>query len=58
MSSTTMAHHSYAMYDRSVVYVFTGVVDSINPDASHLQINFVQLMKPGMRLLAMPGEPG
>jgi len=43
MSSTTMAHHSYAMYDRSVVYVFTGVVDSINPDASHLQINFVPL---------------
>ena len=38
-----MAHHSYAMYDRSVVYVFTGVVDSINPDASHLQINFVPL---------------
>ena len=24
-------------------YVFTGVVDSINPDASHLQINFVPL---------------
>jgi hypothetical protein len=31
------------MYDRSVQYVFTGVVDSINPDASHLQINFVPL---------------
>ena len=38
-----MAHHSYAMYDRSVIYVFTGVVESINPDASHLQINFVPL---------------
>jgi hypothetical protein len=37
------AHHSFAMYDRSVQYVFTGVVDSINPDASHLAINFVPL---------------
>ena len=37
------AHHSFAMYDRSITYVFTGVVDNINPDASHLQINFVPL---------------
>lgn len=37
------AHHSFAMYDRDKVYVFTGVVDGINPDASHLQINFVPL---------------
>lgn len=37
------AHHSFAMYDNSVTFVFTGVVDSINPDASHLQINFVPL---------------
>ena len=37
------AHHSFSMYDRSIQYVFTGVVDSINPDASHLQINFVPL---------------
>ncbi len=54
-----MAHHSYAMYDRSVVYVLTGVVESINPDASHLQINFVLAkMKRGMRLFAMPRAPG
>jgi hypothetical protein len=39
----TQAHHSFAMYDRSLTYVFTGVVDGINPDASHLQINFVPL---------------
>jgi hypothetical protein len=37
------AHHSFAMYNRDITYVFTGVVDSINPDASHLQINFVPL---------------
>jgi len=38
-----LAHHSFAMYDRSVKYVFTGVVEGLNPDASHLQINFVPL---------------
>ncbi len=37
------AHHSFAMYNRDITYVFTGVVDGINPDASHLQINFVPL---------------
>jgi hypothetical protein len=37
------AHHSFAMYDRSITYVFTGVVDSVNPDPSHLQIVFVPL---------------
>jgi hypothetical protein len=37
------AHHSFAMYDRSISYVFTGVVVSINPDPSHLQILFVPL---------------
>lgn len=38
-----LAHHSFAMYDRSIRYVFTGVVESLNPDPSHLQINFVPL---------------
>jgi hypothetical protein len=42
-SESLQAHHSFSMYDRSITYVFTGVVDSINPDASHLQINFVPL---------------
>ncbi|MGV3591063.1 MAG: DUF6152 family protein [Gammaproteobacteria bacterium] len=42
-SSPAHAHHSFAMYDRSVTYVFTGVVVSINPDPSHLQIVFVPL---------------
>jgi hypothetical protein len=43
VTSTLYAHHSFAMYNRDNTYVFTGVVDSINPDASHLQINFVPL---------------
>jgi hypothetical protein len=32
------AHHSFAMYDERQVYVFTGVVTRISPDANHLQI--------------------
>lgn len=42
-SGPLLAHHSFAMYDRSVRYVFTGVVEGINPDASHLHIFFVPL---------------
>jgi len=42
-SQSLQAHHSFAMYNRDITYVFTGVVDNINPDASHLQINFVPL---------------
>jgi hypothetical protein len=42
-ASTLSAHHSFAMYDKSVTYVFTGVVERLNPDGSHLQIVFVPL---------------
>jgi hypothetical protein len=42
-SHTLAAHHSFAMYDQSIKYVFTGVVERINPDGSHLQIVFVPL---------------
>lgn len=43
MPAISHAHHSFAMYDRTITYTFTGVVENINPDASHLQINFVPL---------------
>ncbi len=43
MPTTLLAHHSFAMYDRTIQYVFTGVVESLNPDPGHLQINFVLL---------------
>jgi hypothetical protein len=42
-SATATAHHSFAMYDQSIKYVFTGVVERVNPDSSHLQIAFVPL---------------
>ena len=42
-SATPSAHNSFAMYDQSIKYVFTGVVERINPDAAHLQIAFVPL---------------
>jgi hypothetical protein len=43
ISASPSAHHSFAMYDQSIKYVFTGVVERVNPDASHLQIAFVPL---------------
>jgi hypothetical protein len=42
-SHALAAHHSFAMYDRQITYVMTGVVERINPDGSHLQIVFVPL---------------
>ena len=42
-SHTLIAHHSFVMYDKSITYVFTGVVERINPDSAHLQIVFVPL---------------
>jgi hypothetical protein len=42
-SQTLVAHHSFAMYDQSIKYVFTGVVERINPDGAHMQIVFVPL---------------
>ena len=43
VSPTLAAHHSFAMYDQSIKYVFTGVVERVNPDGAHLQIAFVPL---------------
>ena len=42
-SATLVAHHSFAMYDQSITYVFTGVVERLNPDGAHMQIAFVPL---------------
>ena len=37
------AHHSFSIYDSSVMKVFTGVVTRVNPDANHLQIFFAPM---------------
>jgi hypothetical protein len=42
-SQTLVAHHSFAMYDQSIKYVFTGVLERINPDGAHMQFVFVPL---------------
>ena len=42
-SATLAAHHSFAMYDHTVTFVFTGVVERLNPDGAHMQIAFVPL---------------
>ena len=42
-STTLAAHHSFAMYDKSITYVFTGVVERLIPDGAHMQIAFVPL---------------
>jgi hypothetical protein len=42
-SATLAAHHSFAMYEQSITYVLTGVVERINPDGAHMQIAFVPL---------------
>lgn len=43
LATPTSAHHSFAMYDSSVEYVFTGIVVRIAPNPDHQQIFFVPL---------------
>ncbi len=57
-SGPAAAHHSLAMYDLSKVYVFTGVVSRVNPDANHLQIFFAPLNEARDQVLRdAKGEP-
>ncbi len=43
LTAPAVAHHSYAMYDGSVVRVFTGVIIRVIPNAAHFEMNFVPL---------------
>jgi len=55
---TAAAHHSFGMYDSTKVYVFTGVVVRVNPDAQHLQIFFAPLNEERTAVLRdEKGEP-
>jgi len=37
-AGAALAHHSFAMYDTSKVYVLTGVVTRVDPNPNHLQV--------------------
>jgi len=52
------AHHSFSIYDSSVMKVFTGVVTRVNPDANHLQIFFAPMNEERKNVLRdEKGEP-
>ena len=38
LAASAMAHHSFAMYDSSQTYVFTGIVTRVDPNPNHLQV--------------------
>jgi len=38
IAGAALAHHSFAMYDTSKVYVLTGVVTRVDPNPNHLQV--------------------
>jgi len=39
----SVAHHSFAMYDKDQAFIMTGVVTRVTPDPAHLTIYFVPL---------------
>ena len=43
LAASARAHHSFAMYDRGQVVVFTGVVTGLEPDTNHLMIQFAPM---------------
>ena len=43
LMSNVQAHHSFAMYDTTKVYVLTGIVTRIDPNPNHLQVFFAPL---------------
>lgn len=52
------AHHSFAMYDTTVVYVITGVLTRLDPAAAHAVIHFVPLDDARERIIRdAEGEP-
>lgn len=38
LAGTTLAHHSFAMYDTSKTLVITGIVTRVDPNPNHLQV--------------------
>lgn len=51
------AHHSFAMYDRSVTKTFTGKLIRFIPGANHAQLIFELIDEKGERQLDAAGKP-
>jgi hypothetical protein len=56
LTSTTLAHHSFAMYDQTKTLTFTGVLTSFVPQANHAEMHFIPLGPDGKPMKAPNGE--
>jgi hypothetical protein len=56
MTSTAVAHHSFAMYDQTKTVTFTGVLTSFVPQANHAEMHFIPLGPDGKPMKAPNGE--
>jgi hypothetical protein len=57
-AATTLAHHSFSIFDSEVTKVYTGVVTRVNPDVNHLQIFFAPMNEERKNVLRGPdGKP-
>jgi hypothetical protein len=56
MTSTTLAHHSFAMYDQTKTLTFTGVLTSFVSQANHAEMHFIPLGADGKPMKAPNGE--
>jgi hypothetical protein len=56
LSSTTLAHHSFAMYDTAKTVTFTGVLTSFVSQANHAEIHFIPLGTDGKPMKTPSGD--
>ena len=56
-SAPAHAHHSFAMYDRSITKTFTGRLIRFIPGANHAQLIFELIDEKGERQLDAAGKP-
>ncbi len=57
-STTSFAHHSFAMYDTSKTLVMTGIITQVDPNPNHLQVFFAPLNEARDQVLKdEKGEP-
>jgi hypothetical protein len=56
LTSTTLAHHSFAMYDTAKTITFTGVLTSFVSQANHAEIHFIPLGPDGKPMKTPTGD--